>query len=72
MPKAKRLCNADLIGRIERHVATASELRDYARRVERMNPKSCRYGHFDCALVEGGPCLDESLARANGTGADAR
>jgi hypothetical protein len=60
------MTNRDLIRRIESKRATVGDLREYARRVERRaDAEPCTYGHFGCALVEGGPCLNESLTVAD-------
>lgn len=58
--------NRELIRRIERGSATIGQLRMYADRVSsRMWPDYCQYGHLDCALVPGGPCLNEVLNLAD-------
>jgi hypothetical protein len=58
-----------LIRRIEAGRATAAELRRYADRVSRRAmAEPCTHGHFGCALVEGGPCMDEALANAEAMG----
>jgi len=38
-------------------------IRQYIERVARCrDPKPCRYGHFGCALNEGGPCSNEAAS----------
>lgn len=27
-----------------------------------MNPRPCKYGHFDCSDTNGGPCSDEEFS----------
>jgi len=40
------------------------DARRYADRVTRTtDAKPCQHGHFDCALWEGGPCMNEWLSR---------
>lgn len=64
--------NRDLIARIRSGEATDAERREYARRVGRLAwPPECLHGHVECALVERGPCLDETLAGCSDGGADA-
>jgi hypothetical protein len=57
--------NADLIRRVKAAPASSADLKEYARRVSRrVNADYCEYRHHGCALVPGGPCLDEVLGRA--------
>ena len=59
--------NRELIRRIEAGTATPGQRREYVRRVEgRHNPDPCCHGHFDCALVERGPCASEVHASLMG------
>jgi hypothetical protein len=54
--------NTALVAKIAARIATPTEQRLYAGRVERrLNPPPCRYGHLGCALTEGGPCMNEVL-----------
>ena len=59
------MTNRELVARIDRKLATPAERREYARRTQRLaEAYECKHGHFECALVKGGPCLDETLAGA--------
>lgn len=60
--------NSELIYRVTAGVATPGQRRLYADRVtrQRVNEHSCVYGHFGCALIDDGPCLDETLGELEG------
>lgn len=59
------MTNATLIQLIETGKATAGQYRRYADLVtRRKDAAECKYAHFGCALIKGGPCLDESLGNA--------
>jgi hypothetical protein len=59
------MTNEQLIRKIKNGTATNGERRTYAARVsQRSMAEPCEHGHFGCALVEGGPCLDETLGEA--------
>jgi len=56
--------NAELISKIDDGSATVGQCREYIRRTERkLNQATCAEGHIGCALVEGGPCINDVLTR---------
>lgn len=61
-----KMSNGELMRRIIHGNATAAQLREYADRVTAISTaEPCKHGHFGCALIDGGPCLDESLHHAD-------
>jgi len=66
------MTNRQLVDVIRAGKATDGQRKEYGRRVRRLaEPHPCTHGHFDCALVEKGPCLDETLAACADGGWDA-
>ncbi len=64
------MTNRELIARVEAGKATDGQRRTYAARVRALkDPPACKHGHYECALVERGPCLDETLAACADEGA---
>jgi hypothetical protein len=48
-------------------VMSDQEARDFMRAWNKLSKRdrlqSCTYGHLDCSIYGGGPCLDETLGR---------
>jgi len=57
---------AELIKKIKAEAATRSQYRRYSELVSSRAKKenACCYGHYACALVEGGPCSNECYAKS--------
>jgi hypothetical protein len=65
------MTNRELIERIKLGRATDGQRKEYARRKRRLvDAPACVHGHFECALVENGPCIDETLAACADGGHD--
>jgi len=60
------MTNKELIRAIAAGRVKPGQARTYAARVTaRKDAPECKHGHFGCALVERGPCMDETLALYN-------
>ena len=65
------MTNRQLVEQIKRGNPTDGQRGEYAHRVRRLkDPPACVHGHFGCALVEKGPCVDETLAGRKDGGFD--
>jgi hypothetical protein len=65
-PTTRKMTTAAIALRLNAGVASTADRRVYLSRVERLwlhrGPEPCRYGHFDCAATEGGPCSNEVVS----------